>query len=160
MKLSHEYSHVKAGWNEDDDDKGAYRDPELEEEFLSRDWPEVSQPLRGGKLKWKAPDQWMGKLSWSRAGGARDSGPEWTAQATDRISYVVSATRKFNEGSDFRDRIVDDFYSYEFDAKYVVIPLAGKKKKTESKRSEYIGHADTLSEAQKICEEHYLSEFA
>jgi len=159
MNFTGDYSRVSAfGWGDDEDD-GSSRDPELEEEFLSRDWPEASKPLQGGRLKWVAPTLTMGKPSWSRAGGGRDAGPTWNAKASDLAVYQVWAMRKLNYGDDYRDRIVDDFYSYEFNP-VCIWGTQPKKGKRQEKRREILGSGyDTLAEAQKVCEDHFRDHF-
>jgi hypothetical protein len=115
----------------------------------------VSKPYEAGELPWKEPSPWMGTLHWDRSIGGREAGPEWTAKATDIISYKVWAERTLHE--DWRG----DFYEYEFDAMMIANPKPTSRNRGQKleRRTEALGHTDTLAEAQKLCEDHFQENF-
>lgn len=146
VNLSRDYIRLAADEDEYD------RDPELEEEFRARDWPEVSRPLRGGRLRWEQVSDY-----WHQTGYPM-IGPVWRAQATPNIRYEIWSFRKLHE--DWRG----DYYNYEF----IPVVKTKKKQKTRSrtKNEEYelssnhtLSSTDTLQEAQQECEKHALEHF-
>jgi hypothetical protein len=146
MRFSRDYSRVAISFRDDGEDEED-RDPEMEEEFRSRDWPENSKPFEGGQLEWQ-----QGSDHWSRFIGGRDSGPEWIAKATNVVTYRVWAERELHE--DWRG----DYYTYDFNPQMIVNVKPTRKSKGE-RRVEPLGHAETLAEAQKICEDHARENF-
>jgi hypothetical protein len=148
MDFTRDYSRVSAFGGGDEEGDGSSRDPELEEEFMSRDWPEASQPLQGGKLQWQQRSD-----HWSRSGGGRDAGPYWSAKAADTVNYQILASRNFNEN--WRG----DYYTYEFSPVCIWVTQP-KKGKPSQRRSEVLGGGhETLAEAQKVCEDHFQDNF-
>jgi hypothetical protein len=143
MDFSKDFSHVES----------ESRDPELEEEFLNRDWPEVSKSLKGTKLTWKQI-----YTQWNTSGGLYDRGPRWFGVPDPnpyRIQYEVWAQRTLHEN--WRG----DYYEYSFNC---FCRFLGKEKSKKVKdkplRIDTLGQEDTLIEAQGNCERHYISEYA
>lgn len=143
MKFSKDYSRVGAFGRSDEDDDWD-RTPEQDDELLNRDWPEASQPLKGGKLKWVEGGYWPS------SGRDHDYGPHWVAKLTDIMGYHISSERHL-EG-EWNYTFTPDSYSYRFMAIRVVTPKPKRGKKVE-KREDILGTADKLAEAQKMCED-------
>ena len=145
MKLTSDYTRI-ASFNEENT-------PEQEEEFRSRDWPEVTKiPPNLNHLGWRLEDN-----SWTASGGGYDSGPRWIAEkdtsenpADARVKYTIWAERKLHE--DWRG----DYYEYYFNSLYKIIPARKTRKNVETHTLE---SGDTLAEVMLACEKHYKEEF-
>jgi hypothetical protein len=156
MDLSQDYSRVGVFGRGGSEDDGSSRDPELEEEFLSRDWPEVSKPMKGTKLIWKGGGEFSGGVSYG--GHLSSTGPRWYGTPQDNpyhIQYEIWAERKFVE--QWPD---SDYYDYQFNGKIKFLSQGKfRSKRMKPQESKSVAYGDTLAEAQKICEDHFQENF-